>query len=294
MSELTDCINNLSAKDIIRSVAKTANGVPFYLQTVGGGFCSEYQRIYDDLAGSGTPPGDAVAAAQNTMVCTLVDAGIWAKLDTFYCYAQTVNTAGEALVNWVNPGTYDATAFNAPIFTSLEGFTGGGTAYIDTNWNPAVNGVNYIQDNASVGCYIRTNVDELKTDFGVSAGGAQTTQLWSRRTNSANFNLNSTLNNNNVNADSRGFFVMIRDAANNMDLYKNKNLIVDGNRASIAIPNGNMFVLARNLIGTGPGLKTTRQLSFFLAGAALSPTEINILTDTIEAYMDSNGKGVIP
>lgn len=39
MSELIDCINNLSAKDIIRSIAKTANGIPFYLQTIGvGGF----------------------------------------------------------------------------------------------------------------------------------------------------------------------------------------------------------------------------------------------------------------
>ena len=36
MSELIDCINNLSAKDIIKSAAKTANVTPFYLQTVGG------------------------------------------------------------------------------------------------------------------------------------------------------------------------------------------------------------------------------------------------------------------
>ena len=33
MSELVDCINALSAKDIIKSIAKTANGTPFYLQT---------------------------------------------------------------------------------------------------------------------------------------------------------------------------------------------------------------------------------------------------------------------
>ena len=35
MSELVDCINSLSAKDIIKSIAKTANGTPFYLQTSG-------------------------------------------------------------------------------------------------------------------------------------------------------------------------------------------------------------------------------------------------------------------
>ena len=36
MSELVDCIDGLLAEDIIKSIAKTANGTPFYLQTTGG------------------------------------------------------------------------------------------------------------------------------------------------------------------------------------------------------------------------------------------------------------------
>jgi len=32
MSELTECIDGLTAEDIIREIAKTANGAPFYLQ----------------------------------------------------------------------------------------------------------------------------------------------------------------------------------------------------------------------------------------------------------------------
>lgn len=35
MSELVDCINNLSAQDIVKSIAKTANGTPFYINTMG-------------------------------------------------------------------------------------------------------------------------------------------------------------------------------------------------------------------------------------------------------------------
>ena len=44
MSELIDCINNLSAKDIIRAIAKTANGLPFYLTTYGGNPCADYSN----------------------------------------------------------------------------------------------------------------------------------------------------------------------------------------------------------------------------------------------------------
>lgn len=37
MSELIDCIDGLRAEDIFRRIAKTANGEPFYLNTVGAG-----------------------------------------------------------------------------------------------------------------------------------------------------------------------------------------------------------------------------------------------------------------
>ena len=36
MSELIECVDNLTAEDIVRRIAKTANGTPFYLQTEGG------------------------------------------------------------------------------------------------------------------------------------------------------------------------------------------------------------------------------------------------------------------
>lgn len=35
MSELIECVDNLTVEDIIRRIAKTANGLPFYLQTQG-------------------------------------------------------------------------------------------------------------------------------------------------------------------------------------------------------------------------------------------------------------------
>ena len=74
MSELTDCTNSLTAKDIIKSIAKTANGVPFYLQTSGAGAfsasCAQYQAIYDAYT---TPPDTADALIDDGVTCIDLD-----------------------------------------------------------------------------------------------------------------------------------------------------------------------------------------------------------------------------
>ena len=86
MSEIIDCADGLTAEDIIRAIAKTANGIPFYLMTSGlSGFCAEYQGVYDTLT---TKPSSAIADAQNTMVCGMVTDGTWAKRDIIYLAMQ--------------------------------------------------------------------------------------------------------------------------------------------------------------------------------------------------------------
>lgn len=296
MSELTDCINNLSAKDIIRAAAKTANGVPFYINTLGlGGFCEEYQRIYNDLAGSGTPPGDAIADAQNTMVCGMVEDGVWAKLDVFYNYAQTTNAASEALMNWTASGLYNAVAVNNPPFTALEGFLGIPIpqTHIDCNWNPSVNGVNYTLNDSSVGVYIRTNVNEDKVDIGCNSG-VPNTRILSRLTADGCY---SKINENTylvaANTDSRGMYILTRTGANARRIYRNKISIANDAQVSIAIPNADLYVLADNNNGAA-AFWGSKQISMAFASSSFTQTDVDNLTDRFETYMDSNGKGVIP
>ena len=291
MSELIDCINNLSAKDIIKSIAKTANGTPFYLNTVGGAaFCATYQDVYDALT---TPPSDAIASAQNTMCCALVDAGIWAKLDLFYLFGQTTDGAGESLVNWVIPGTYNCTLVNVPTFVALEGWTGTGAANgcLTTNYNPTTHATHYAQNSASIGIYIRTDVDEAKNDFGTFTSPGS--YIRSRTTNTAQLRLNSGTTSSTANTDSRGMFVGVRVDAANQITYINK--VADSNAAaSNGIPNNDIFILSANNGAGSPSNTNTKQVSCFFLGGGLSAGEVTIITDAVEVYMDSNGKGVIP
>jgi len=290
MSELIDCVDGLTAKDIIKSIAKTANGVPFYLQTIGaGGFCATYQTVYDFLT---TKPSDAIAAAQNVMVCGLIDDGVWAKLDIFYLFAQTTNGASEALVNFVVPGTNDATLFNIPTFVALEGFTSNGTNQrINSPYNPTSHAINYAQDSATVGCYIRTNTAETKSDFGVIGGANRNVNLITRN---AGDQMLIRLNDNQplgiASTDSRGMWIATRTGANVRTVYRNKAVFYTDASASVGVPDSTFQFLA---LSTQDGY-TTRQQSVGFIGGGFTQADVDNMTDRVEAYMDSNGKGVIP
>ena len=405
MSELVDCINALSAKDIIKSVAKTANGLPFYLQarTV---FSAEYQAVYSALT---TKPSDAIARQQNIMVGAMIDAGTWAKRDAVYIHAQTINSDGEALLDWKQPaggndlitnggfdtgagwvlgagwaigggtlnatataleaqqlgvlipgrmyrvtfsitdytagsvriklgggggggtyrsavdtftetifadGTYlaldggaaftgkidnvsciewtNATAYNAPAFVALEGLTGdGATTYIDYNWNPSANGVNYTQNGAGIGVYARNDVDEAKHICGIN-DAANYLQLAPRNANTSEWSINDDgTDDTAAMLDSRGYFIVNRTAAGARAAYKNAVLLATDAQASTGIPDGNLYGLAINDNGAAASF-CTDQLAALLVGGDLTAGERTAEMNAIEVYMDSNGKGVIP
>jgi hypothetical protein len=123
------------------------NRLPF---VVGESFDADYQAILDRATTLGyTLPSASVQAKQNTLLTSMKADGVWAKLDVFYVFAQDGGSAFGTL-NWKNPNANQSTLVNAPTFVSNGGFTGNGTSsYIDTNFNPATQGVQYTQNNAS-------------------------------------------------------------------------------------------------------------------------------------------------
>ena len=250
-------------------------------------YCAEYQAVYDAYT---TKPSAEAAAIDNTMVAGLVSDGVWAKLDVFYLYAVHTNDDGEALINIINPGTYDATAYNAPTFTALEGFTGADTKYID--WNVSLNALtNYAQNDGCIGAYVRTNVDESATVIGAETGADRTT-LFIRSSDNATLRLNASSGTGTSNTDSRGMYIGNRVLSTHHDLYKNGALLIHDNIASSGIPTHNMYSLCRNNDGVAE-LFVTTQLSMIFAGGGLTQTDITNLTNRFETRMDALGKGVI-
>lgn len=135
-------------------------------------FSAEYAAILARATALGyTLPSAGCQVKQNALVLTLKSIGVWAKLDTFYVWAHD-GSKEFGTINWKAPLLYQATLVASPTFTANQGFTGNGTSsYIRTNFNPLANGVNYQNNNASRGAWVRVPVSGQYVD-GVANGNA--------------------------------------------------------------------------------------------------------------------------
>lgn len=256
---------------------------------------SQFKALYNSLT---TKPSLTIAYNQNIMIKTIVDAGIWAKWDQAFLFAQTVNSSSEALKNILNPGTLDATLGVAPTFTALEGFQGNATdMYIRTHYNPSTNGVKYLQDDASVFIYIRKpgTVAAVKSSFGVTGVSGTGGMREYHGTDSA-IGCNAAAGYDPFFAAPRGSYCISRSAAANFKLYKNKATLTR-TVSSLGVPNGEMFILSDNFNHfsgePNPSHYDDCQVSFYAIGGALTPTEEGIAENAVETYMISNQKGLL-
>ena len=287
---------NYSVDDIsIKAVTKEAgfvltnNGV--VLTFTPSGFSAEYQAVYDAYT---IKPDAATAAIWNTYVESGVADGWWAKEDVEYVYAAHTNDNGEALINWINPGTFDATAFNAPAFTANEGFLGNGTTqYTNTGgWIPSVNGVNYLQDDASQIIYIRTNISHASWHGTGENADTKDCMISPKNGASGYIRTNDGTSVGGVNADGLGMYVNTRTASNVKKLYKNKVAIINASTISIGAPTHSPYCLAYNDDDSAAGFRTD-QVSMYAFGGGFTQTDVNNKTDAFETAMDALGTGVI-
>lgn len=265
----------------------------------GEGYKNAETKTY--LASLTTPISSTYAKTLDTFISMVKDSLAIANLSDAFdvMYDLGGETTEQSLKNLVKR-QHDATAVNSPTWTQWEGFTGNGTSsYLNTNYNPATQGVVYVQNSASLGVYIRTNVDEAGVDIGAQTEGYTTGIYISTRRYDTKFywQINENTNSqfvNGVSWDSRGFTVAVRP--NSTQVYGYKNGVNYGGAKSansIGTPNLNIYILCGSY-GQVPTTFSTKQTSFAFLGKSLSATEVRKLTNCVEWLMDSKGKGVIP
>ena len=277
------------ASDIAVSFAEASDmNIHFPSNIIGAGFGAEYQDVFDAYD---TEPDFADADVDNTMVEGLVADSVWAKLDYFGVFANHI-TGADSLRNWIIPAN-TATVFNAPAFGQWEGYTGNGlNAYIDCNWNPNTDGINYTQDDASFGIYIRTDNIVNAWDCGVR-NSAHWNVIGARFVgDNAILRVNSQGNTTYNHTDSRGFWIGNRLDSTDQDLYRNKIRVADSSQISTGIPNKDFYVLARNRDNDTPDSFSNRQASLFFAGAGITQTDIDNIYDRFQTRMTFHGTQV--
>ena len=240
-----------------------------------GGFDADYQAVLNYATTQGyTLPSAAQQVKQNKLVVDLKAAGVWSKLDTFAMFA---NDGGSnfALIDWKRLSLY--TAVNSPTFTTNQGFTGNGTSsYIDTNFNPATSGTNYVLNDAS-----RYYMHFLGTGGIVDgvdlAGAIQALTLG----NSAAQRINSTnaLNSAFVYSTTKGVKSIHRTSSTDVSLYNDK-VGATRTETSTTISSNNQFVLRRF------NNYSANQSWGYAMGASLV-AENDAFVDALDTYINS-------
>lgn len=263
---------------------------------IGDDYYAEFQTVYDAFT---TKPHADTATIMEAMVYSLdtMDfaggASVWDRMDIFSVYANDDGT--DALINWVNPGTFDADNVSATVFTRWEGFTGDGVAdYISTNWVPSTDASNYAQNSGTMGIYIRdSNVDPNGGHtFGVYSviDPRITLKVMYHDEASSQWAINATggTSETTPNASVPGFYMITRRGATDSEYYKNGTSLEADDIASSGLPTSEIHVLKAN----GSATYGTHQASIFFIMNGITDAEATAINTVIETFMDALGKGV--
>src|SRR5690606_1362058 len=172
-------------------------------QVLGGSppsytFSDEYLAFKSYLEGQTIDlPNEAGQKADDQLIKDLKDAGLWSEIDAIWNFT-TAGVAAYALVNLKSPGDHTATLHGTvnPSYVAKEGFYGNAaqSAYINFNWTPSTDGVNYSLNDASAHIYTTDDTQKGVTLIGCANASAQGRLFINNRNNSDQVNIfiNST------------------------------------------------------------------------------------------------------
>jgi hypothetical protein len=267
-------------------------GIGLWRKFFGVSYCDEYQTVYDSFTDK---PSGGDAIKQNTWVESLIDNSLWdTQKDILYNFAVHTNDNGEAQINWIDPGTHDCTLVNGPTFTAYEGFTGDGLSYIDSTWNPSTDATNYTRFDAIAGCFMYAAGSQSDGRmFGSIVAGEGYTYILPYRSGTCYANINSAsvaLPDQDYN--ELGYYAINRTDDTNVRFFNPKGDL-DADYFTISISASDFYIFCTYQNGS-PNALWDGCLSTFFAGASITDQQRSDEEDITEAYMDANGKGVIP
>ncbi len=256
-------------------------------------FSPEYVEVLTKAESiNATPPTLRQQYRQDILMRTLVTKGLRAKADIVYVFKN--NGSKEfSLIDWKNPsGTNTATAVNAAVWTSNVGWNSDGTgtnpgtnAYINTNYNPGTEAVNYTTNSASIGVWrVNPIASGGRYPLGMSTnrfegGGAGSTFRGQQNSNSEWVASSA--------ASGSGFALSSRTASTTNAIYFNgiNRTLSGGTTLGITPASANMWLMALNLSNSPFGATpSTEKMLYFWMGGGLNSTEQSDLYNALNTY----------
>ena len=189
--------------------------------------------------------------ALDILIRTLIADNNWVYLDRMFILATEIRQ--HATISIINPNGINATwpttatEVSTPTWKALKGYTfDGSSSYLNLQYNPSTQGVNYKGTNTSLGFYRLTNTDNGHAcDIGAS-DGTNITQWYSNLAGNDYAILNATAGQNNPLPKPNGLFHSAR-SANTLKMY-NAGVNYGGSltETGSTIPNFNLTLATRN------------------------------------------------
>lgn len=253
-------------------------------------YSTEFQAILDYWTAQGWAlPDDATKTIFDTMVSSLVSAGVWAKMELFNFFST--HNQNCSLTNWANPGTFNPSAVNAPAWAQYQGYTGDSVnvRYVRSNFIPSSDGTLIGQDN--ICAIIGVGIDQTTGNysFGVYASSKFCIKARSAA-NQSLFYCNDGTQKTSVNTNGKKYYTISRGASNNYDSYislEKTNRVVD----SIGLPNYGLLSCGYSSYGTPQ--PSGDQFRFALLSSYLTESEVTNTINAIETCLDALGTGLM-
>lgn len=244
------------------------------------GYDADYQAILDrGIALGYTLPSSVQRSKQNRFVVDLKAFGIWTALDILYVFATDGNS-DYATLNWKSPTLFQIAKVNFPTFTSNQGFNGNGsTSYLNTSWRPSGDGINFTQNNASVGGYMFSFADTTSSTWGCSTnadGITNSPALLVSNVLATSHRLNDSITSTFVNS-APGLYHQRRSASNSKKMFEDGVEVQTSTNASVSVSTTAMYICASNGNGTATRFSNDK-IGMFFAGSALTGNEANLQT----------------
>lgn len=249
-----------------------------------------FYRYQDVLDAMTTDPTGDTLTWQEDLIYGLDTCGAADTLDFFYVFATTNNGDGEALINWLNPGTFDADNPTATAWTKRQGYTGNATDdYISTNYNPYSDGINWEQHDASIGVFTLATNSGSEWEIGGEGSngyGSQILQYYGGGVMYGCLNRSSGAQTSHTN--SIGLYHAVRREGNIVYNYKNGSLLGSDSYTTYGVTNGELYVLAYNDNGSATGF-SDNTIAIAFGGGSMSDTQIASVYALINTYLTNIG-----
>lgn len=204
------------------------------------------------------------------------------EFDRLWIHGLSNNIA--ARTSFVNPLSTLITEVNSPTFTPNLGYTGDGTSsYLNSNFNPATQGVKYTLNSASGFTYIQQDIVSAGASFGAIIGSDISVLLYPQfLLNTPIYYINNLGLDSYGSANSQGLSSFRRRNNTTIEYFKNGLLNASNIRGSTLIPNTNIYICGRSTAGvltngfigtisaTGLGSNAYNQLNFYNSLQALA------------------------